>query len=83
MWCCSRSSICRQVKLMQLRPWCVAKWPEYKSPLVLFERASAERATGRLGRPIREVAVARAAGQRLFLNVHPDELSSPLACQTR
>lgn len=52
------------------------KWPEYKNPAVLFERAVAERATGRLGRPIRDVTFARGAGQPLFINVHPDELSS-------
>ncbi len=52
------------------------KWPEYKNPEKLFERAVAERATGRLGRPIRDVTFARGAGQRLFINVHPDELAS-------
>lgn len=52
------------------------KWPEYKSPLALFEAAERERACGRLGRPIREVAVSRAAGSRLFMNIHPEELSS-------
>ncbi len=52
------------------------KWPEYKNPLALFETAERERACGRLGRPIREVAISRAAGERLFLNIHPEELSS-------
>lgn len=52
------------------------KWPEYKNPAVLFERAVEERATGRLGRPIRDVTFARGVGHRLFINVHPDELSS-------
>jgi EAL domain-containing protein (putative c-di-GMP-specific phosphodiesterase class I) len=52
------------------------KWPEYKNPAALFERAVAERATGRLGRPIRDVTFARGVGHRLFINVHPDELSS-------
>jgi EAL domain-containing protein (putative c-di-GMP-specific phosphodiesterase class I) len=52
------------------------KWPEFSNPTNLFARAVEERATGRLGRPIRDVAFARGAGQRLFVNVHPDELAS-------
>lgn len=52
------------------------KLPEYRNPAKLFERAVEEKATGRLGRPIRDVAFARGAGHRLFVNVHPDELSS-------
>ncbi len=52
------------------------KLPEYKNPAKLFEKAVEEKATGRLGRPIRDVAFARGAGHRLFVNVHPDELSS-------
>lgn len=52
------------------------RWPEYASPVALFAQAEKERACGRLGRPIREVAIARAAGMPLFLNIHPEELSS-------
>ena len=52
------------------------KVPEYRDPAKLFERAVEEKSTGRLGRPIRDVAFARGAGHRLFVNVHPDELSS-------
>jgi EAL domain-containing protein (putative c-di-GMP-specific phosphodiesterase class I) len=52
------------------------KWPEFANPTKLFERAVEEKATGRLGRPIRDVAFSRGIGQRLFVNVHPDELSS-------
>ena len=52
------------------------KWPEYTNPSKLFERAVQEKAAGRLGRPIRDVAFARGTGWRLFVNVHPDELSS-------
>jgi EAL domain-containing protein (putative c-di-GMP-specific phosphodiesterase class I) len=52
------------------------KWPEYMNPLKLFERAVQEKAAGRLGRPIRDVAFARGGGWRLFVNVHPEELSS-------
>lgn len=51
------------------------KWPEFKNPMALFERASQEKATGRLGRPIRDVAFSRGSGYRLFVNIHPDELS--------
>lgn len=52
------------------------KWPEFKNPVQLFDRAVEEKSTGRLGRPIRDVAFSRGAGQRLFVNIHPDELSS-------
>ena len=52
------------------------KWPEYTNPSKLFERAMQEKSAGRLGRPIRDVAFSRGAGWRLFVNVHPDELSS-------
>jgi EAL domain-containing protein (putative c-di-GMP-specific phosphodiesterase class I) len=41
---------------------------------VLFERALAERSTGRLGRAIREIAVPMGSGAPLFLNLHPSEL---------
>jgi len=44
------------------------------SPPVLFERALAERSTGRLGRAIREIAVPMCSGVPLFLNLHPSEL---------
>jgi EAL domain-containing protein (putative c-di-GMP-specific phosphodiesterase class I) len=52
------------------------KVPEYKSPGDLFARAEMESACGRLGRVIREVAFDRGAGKVLFVNIHPDELSS-------
>lgn len=52
------------------------KWPEFKNPALLFERASAEQACGRLGRIVREVTFERGAGHPLFVNVHPDELSA-------
>lgn len=52
------------------------KVPEYRNPTHLFHRAVEEKSTGRLGRPIRDVAFSRGAGHRLFVNVHPDELSS-------
>jgi EAL domain-containing protein (putative c-di-GMP-specific phosphodiesterase class I) len=46
------------------------------SPLELFARAVAERATGRLGRLIRDVAFSEQPSLPLFVNIHPDELSS-------
>ena len=50
------------------------KWPEYANPTDLFVAAAEEKACGRLGRLIREVAFERAPGVPLFVNVHPDEL---------
>lgn len=50
--------------------------PEYPNPLVLFERAVAESACGRLGRLIREVAFSTCGEVPLFVNLHPDELNS-------
>jgi EAL domain-containing protein (putative c-di-GMP-specific phosphodiesterase class I) len=44
------------------------------APIALFERASAERSTGRLGRMIREIAVPLCGGIPVFFNLHPDEL---------
>lgn len=51
------------------------RWPEFKSPLVLFQQAEAERACGPLGRKVREVAFERCADSPLFVNLHPHELS--------
>ncbi|HTV23802.1 MAG TPA: EAL domain-containing protein [Polyangiaceae bacterium] len=48
--------------------------PELASPLVLFQRAVQERACGRLGRMIREEALALELPVPMFLNIHPDEL---------
>jgi EAL domain-containing protein (putative c-di-GMP-specific phosphodiesterase class I) len=50
--------------------------PEYAAPPVLFQHAVEENACGRLGRLIREVAFATCGDVPLFVNVHPDELSS-------
>ncbi|RYZ02372.1 MAG: EAL domain-containing protein, partial [Myxococcales bacterium] len=50
--------------------------PEYVSPPVLFECAVAENACGRLGRLIREVAFGTSGDIPLFVNLHPEELSS-------
>jgi EAL domain-containing protein (putative c-di-GMP-specific phosphodiesterase class I) len=44
------------------------------TPPVLFERAAALRATGRLGRMVREVAVPLCEKVPLFVNLHPGEL---------
>jgi EAL domain-containing protein (putative c-di-GMP-specific phosphodiesterase class I) len=51
------------------------KVPEFKSPLVLFERAEQEHCCGRLGRTVREVAFARCPDLPLFVNLHPQELN--------
>jgi EAL domain-containing protein (putative c-di-GMP-specific phosphodiesterase class I) len=48
--------------------------PRFSSPPVLFEHAGASRATGRLGRMIREIAVPLCGGKPLFVNLHPNEL---------
>lgn len=50
--------------------------PSLASPLALFARAVAERASGRLGRLIRDVAFGEQPELPLFVNLHPDELSS-------
>jgi EAL domain-containing protein (putative c-di-GMP-specific phosphodiesterase class I) len=44
------------------------------APNTLFEQASAERSTGRLGRMIREIAVPLCGGTPVFVNLHPNEL---------
>jgi EAL domain-containing protein (putative c-di-GMP-specific phosphodiesterase class I) len=44
-------------------------------PPALFEHAGAARATGRLGRMIREIAVPLCGGIPLFVNLHPNELA--------
>lgn len=45
-------------------------------PDELLGRASDEGALGRLGRVIREATFARVESQRLFVNIHPEELNS-------
>lgn len=50
--------------------------PAFRNPEYLFKRASQERACGRLGRIVRDVAVARCQGVPLFINIHPDELAA-------
>lgn len=50
--------------------------PHFRDPQALFRAAVEQGATGRLGRLIREVAFERCAGERVFVNVHPHELSS-------
>ncbi len=52
------------------------QWPEFASPVRLFEAAVAETACGALGRKIRDVTFAQAARLPLFINLHPKELSS-------
>jgi EAL domain-containing protein (putative c-di-GMP-specific phosphodiesterase class I) len=48
--------------------------PRFASPLKLFEHAASSRATGRLGRMIREVALPLCGGLPVFVNLHPNEL---------
>ena len=50
--------------------------PAYSSPPDLFQRASEAGSAGELGRMIREIAVPLSTGKPLFLNVHPDELTT-------
>lgn len=50
--------------------------PHFRDPQALFRAAVEQGATGRLGRLIREIAFERCAGKRVFVNVHPHELSS-------
>jgi hypothetical protein len=52
------------------------RWPNLTNPEVLFRLASEESCCGRLGKLVRAVAVRRAPGVPLFVNVHPDELSA-------
>ena len=49
---------------------------QFRSPVALFAAAVEQGATGRLGRLIRDIAFDHGAGQRLFVNIHPNELSS-------
>ena len=49
--------------------------PEYRNPLVLFDKAVDTGCTGRLGRMIREICVPFGSGMPLFVNIHPNELS--------
>lgn len=50
------------------------KAPGLEAPPALFEHAVTNGYVGRLGGMIREQAVERGAGLRLFLNIHPAEL---------
>lgn len=52
------------------------KWPKLSDPEDLFAHAKESGCCGGLGRTLRSLAVARCPGKTLFLNVHPDELSS-------
>ncbi len=52
------------------------RWPEYLNPEVFINKAVDEGTVGRLGRQIREVAFHRCRNVPIFINVHPQELSS-------
>ncbi len=47
--------------------------PNFESPAVLFERAAAEQACGRLGRVVRNVLFETCGAIPVFVNVHPQE----------
>lgn len=47
--------------------------PSFESPAVLFERAAAEQACGRLGRVVRNVLFETCGAIPVFINVHPQE----------
>src|SRR5688572_13172321 len=48
--------------------------PAFKSPITLFERATAEGCPGELGRHLRRLAVRGCPDLPLFLNLVPQEL---------
>ena len=48
----------------------------FRDPTILFKQAVADRSAGYLGRVIRDVAFQRCAGTVVYVNIHPDELSS-------
>jgi EAL domain-containing protein (putative c-di-GMP-specific phosphodiesterase class I) len=50
--------------------------PDYPSPPVLFDAAVKEDACGQVGRIVREVAFSTCGDVALFVNLHPQELSS-------
>lgn len=69
------------VDLSTRRTWAVeglarCTRPHYRDPQALFRAAVEQGATGRLGRLLREVAFERCPGHRVFVNIHPHELSS-------
>jgi EAL domain-containing protein (putative c-di-GMP-specific phosphodiesterase class I) len=47
--------------------------PNFESPAVLFEKAAAEQACGRLGRVVRNVLFETCGAIPVFVNVHPQE----------
>ncbi|HEX2733610.1 MAG TPA: EAL domain-containing protein [Polyangiaceae bacterium] len=51
------------------------KLPRFHSPIALFEQAEREEACGRLGRVVRNVLFEQCARKRVFINVHPQEVS--------
>lgn len=55
--------------------------PGMTNPQVLFDRASAGRFCGLLGRTVRTLAFPQCRGIPLFVNVHPDELSDRYVIQ--
>ena len=50
--------------------------PSFRDPQALFRAAVEQGGTGRLGRVLRDAALAQCDGKRAFINIHPHELSS-------
>ncbi len=55
--------------------------PCFQTPPQMFEAAAQQGLCGRLGRVIRETAMAAAPDSPLFVNIHPLELTEPLLVQ--
>ncbi len=55
---------------------CRCTRPGFERPDYLFAAAVAEQATGHLGRLVREAALPFGESRRVFINLHPAELSS-------
>ena len=69
------------VDLARGRTWAVEALarctrPHFRDPQALFRAAVDQGATGRLGRLLRETAFDRCGEHRVFVNIHPHELSS-------
>ncbi len=67
---------CATGKMFAFEALVRCKHPDYPSPPALFDAAVKEDGCGRVGRLIREVAFATCGEVPLFVNLHPQELSS-------
>ncbi|MEM9071849.1 MAG: EAL domain-containing protein [Myxococcota bacterium] len=50
--------------------------PGFEDPTALFARSCTDKFVGRLGRMVRDIALIDDSRERLFLNLHPEELSA-------